>query len=214
MNTMPGEYTYRCKGTPFTRQETNTPTVYAKSRRRDGTPYIRRLRVSEVRRISAREVVTELEMGLKLELRRVSFGEARTVSESFAAAFNPKTTPPTLTVGSLRRIRLEAEGTMLQLRVTIANFGGVRWWLECPWCKRAKDNIFGVAVSHGHIVGCRACLGLTHSSRSRHKCPEQDGAVLSDGSRSARVHSSGTRERALKRLDRRMGSLMQKARSR
>ncbi len=210
MNAMPGDYTYRCKGTPFTRQETNTPAVYAKSRRRDGTPYIRRLRVSEVRRISAREVVKELETGLNLELRHAAFGGARTLSESFAAAFNPKTTPSTLTVGSLRGC-VEAEGTTVRLRVTIANFGGVRWWLECPWCNRFKDNIFGVALSHGHIVGCRACLGLTHSSRSRHKCPEQDGAVLSFGSRSARVHSSGTQERALKRLDRRIGGLMQKA---
>ena len=128
MNAMPGDYTYRCKGTPFTRQETNTPAVYAKSRRRDGTPYIRRLRVSEVRRISAREVVKELETGLNLELRHAAFGEARTLSESFAAAFNPKTTPPTLTIGSLERC-LEAEGTILAfkgdtLRILVGCGGG------------------------------------------------------------------------------------------
>lgn len=59
---------------------------------------------------------------------------------------------------------------------------GRRWWWECPICGRrarylyffhALDEVQGPGTVQG-VLGCRACLGLTYASRSRHRCADRD----------------------------------------
>lgn len=55
------------------------------------------------------------------------------------------------------------QGIPTRLLTSGTGFGGIRYWFECPLCKRRK----GVLYIHPqtHIVGCRTCLSLEYKKR-------------------------------------------------
>jgi hypothetical protein len=82
----------------------------------------------------------------------------------------------------------------LRLLTTKANFGGVRWWLACPFTLEGKRCDRRVAKLYlppeGHKFGCRTCHNLTYeSSQQSHK---YDGlaAVCAGGERSGEAYEA------------------------
>ncbi|GGK90966.1 hypothetical protein [Deinococcus radiotolerans] len=69
--------------------------------------------------------------------------------------------------------------------------------LICPHCTRPCRSVYaspyGPQGQPDEQVGCRACLGLTHPARQRHKCPDWAAQVLEH----PQNHSPTTRRRAL-----------------
>jgi hypothetical protein len=165
-------YDYRSKGNPFTRGERPLPLVFGQGKRMDGSQRIRRLRTNELPRIHVRDMVDALPEEFRAR------DNAEQTCELFGLFFSPR-------AHSVKTIVLadqinSSQGMTVRFRVTRPNFGGLRWWLECPRCKGLKAIIYGVAYSNltGCMVACQECLGLTNASRSRHKCLDQDGAIL------------------------------------
>ncbi len=197
-------YDYQSKGDAFTRGERALPRAFARRHRQDRSWYIRRLRVDEVPKIRVRDMVKALPGDLERS------GATLEVSERYGLFFNPRERTVTLVSIVPPRPRPE-EGSTVRVRVTIPNFGGVRWWLECPMCEGLRSVIYGVVFTSqpGCAVGCQKCLGLTHASRARHKCADQDGAVLGvQPENPARSNSEGARLRALMRLNARVSRLL------
>jgi hypothetical protein len=89
----------------------------------------------------------------------------RTVAEA-DYSFTPGA-PPTLRL--LYRWRDE-EDVEIQLhpQTTRTQFGGLRWWLTCPWCAKRVGKLYLVpGVKH---FRCRSCHNLTyHSSQQAHR---------------------------------------------
>jgi len=54
---------------------------------------------------------------------------------------------------------VEINGVEIAITTTRPNYGGVRYWFRCPYCRRRC----GIMYIHpfGH-VGCRICLNLTY----------------------------------------------------
>ena len=68
----------------------------------------------------------------------------------------------------------------LRVVTTKQNLGERHWW-ACPTCGRRRKHVYHFIAGHRghhsipvHVLGCRACLGLTYASRSRHRCPDHD----------------------------------------
>jgi hypothetical protein len=51
------------------------------------------------------------------------------------------------------------------LQKTHPNFGGVRWWFQCPLCARRVRKLF--LPPRRQCVGCRNCHRLTYDSRKQ-----------------------------------------------
>lgn len=51
----------------------------------------------------------------------------------------------------------------IKLNTTRTGFGGVRYWFDCPVCKRRVGTLF-VHPLNG-VLGCRVCLNLDYRSR-------------------------------------------------
>ncbi len=49
----------------------------------------------------------------------------------------------------------------VQLEKTSCNFGGFRWWMRCPLCKKRCARIY---FERGYVA-CRKCLGLFYKSQ-------------------------------------------------
>lgn len=54
--------------------------------------------------------------------------------------------------------------TRLRVEATPQPFGGVRWWLVCPWCHRRRAALF-IPNSLATRFRCRACLRLAYQSQ-------------------------------------------------
>jgi len=48
----------------------------------------------------------------------------------------------------------------IRLTTTTVNFGGIRYWFECPVCDRRVGILYIEPVNQK--VGCRRCLDLTY----------------------------------------------------
>ena len=65
--------------------------------------------------------------------------------------------------------------TMIHLTTTPPNYGGVRWWFQCP-VKDLSGRRCGRRVGKLYLppgeayFGCRGCHGLTYQSRQEHRC--------------------------------------------
>ncbi|CAK1245357.1 hypothetical protein R54839_PPFHFPJH_01090 [Fructobacillus fructosus] len=59
-------------------------------------------------------------------------------------------------------------GHNINIATTKPNYGGVRYWLVCPYCEKRKGLLYQV----GQAVKCRVCAGLYY--------PEQDNKVNRD----------------------------------
>jgi hypothetical protein len=57
--------------------------------------------------------------------------------------------------------------TVINLRVSCPNFGGRRWWFECPGCQCRVRILY--AESLGNLFVCRHCLSLAYESQLLHK---------------------------------------------
>jgi hypothetical protein len=167
------DYPYVCKGNAFTRGERPKPRVFGTGKRLDGSLRVRRLRTDEVARIRIEDMVK----AIPLEHEPIG-ASAYGLCDQFGLYFMPR--ERTVRWIELNGYTRMAEGSTVRFRLSRPNFGGFRWWLECPTCKGLKRLVYGVAFSDSavSVVGCQSCLGLTHSSRSRHKCLDQDSAIL------------------------------------
>ena len=56
--------------------------------------------------------------------------------------------------------RLTLDGQSVALTATTPHFGGRRWWLSCPFCRRRVAVIY-LARS----IACRRCFGLCYRSQ-------------------------------------------------
>ncbi len=64
---------------------------------------------------------------------------------------------------------------------TQCNFGGVRYWFECPLYKNNKHcgRRVGVLYKGGNYFGCRHCYDLTYSSRKLSGTERKAGRIIS-----------------------------------
>lgn len=46
------------------------------------------------------------------------------------------------------------------IQTTVCHYGGVRYWLQCPWCRRRV----GCLYQYGGSFACRKCHDLTYTS--------------------------------------------------
>ena len=56
------------------------------------------------------------------------------------------------------------EQCMIFVDKTRPNFGGARWWFQCPTCRRRVRKLF--IPPRRRYFGCRNCHRLTYNSRS------------------------------------------------
>lgn len=54
----------------------------------------------------------------------------------------------------------------IKLFTTSCNFGGLRYWLVCPFCQR---KVGGLYIHEKNDFACRHCLDLTYESRNTTK---------------------------------------------
>ena len=54
------------------------------------------------------------------------------------------------------------------LIATVPNYGGIRWWFECPDCGRKAVKLY---MGHKPYFKCRKCLNLTYNSCQNSRSP-------------------------------------------
>lgn len=59
--------------------------------------------------------------------------------------------------------QIEMSGVSIHLAISVTGNGGLRFWFECPLCKKRV----GVLYTHplNQNVGCRKCLGLEYRNQ-------------------------------------------------
>lgn len=63
----------------------------------------------------------------------------------------------------------------INLLTTSCNYGGLRYWFECPFCRRQV----GVLYFRGSYFGCRHCQFLTYESRNLSGMEKVAGKMIS-----------------------------------
>lgn len=58
---------------------------------------------------------------------------------------------------------IELLGIDIKLRTSETGFGGIRYWFECPNCKRRVGVVYVNPITHA--LGCRICLDLEYRKR-------------------------------------------------
>ena len=61
---------------------------------------------------------------------------------------------------------LELLGLKIKLITSTTRYNGIRFWFECPLCKKRAGVIFKHPLSNK--IGCRQCLNLEYKAR-QHK---------------------------------------------
>lgn len=65
---------------------------------------------------------------------------------------------------SLKKAIVEAQVLVNDQRVNLSesktHFGGVRFWFECPECKKRRGILFQDFI--GNRIACRICFGLKY----------------------------------------------------
>ena len=66
--------------------------------------------------------------------------------------------PRRVTVDVVFRVGAANIKVALPFEATYPNYGGLRWWLVCPWCGRRRSDLY--MLRPNGPVWCRLCHGL------------------------------------------------------
>lgn len=89
---------------------------------------------------------------------------------------------------------------LISLSSTALNFGGCRWWLECPKCERRYSKLY--MLPQGSMFACRLCHNLWYRSTSNNDAAMY--AFLGGGAKMGIEYlEEGAHQRFLRKRDRR-----------